>query len=517
MVMRKWLEGARILRFHAIEGERIAEIDFESRNELGDKITLTLVVEIMGKHSNIILLDNKRVIIDGIRRYGSNLSRWREVLPGRPYIAPPPIEKLALPPDSIEQLAHSFYKDEELSLARALRDYINGISPLLAEHIALSAGLSPQQSIDELGDVDFQHIYEQLCTLKRQQQQAAYQPTLLLESAPPAIRRYRDFHAIPLRMWEGHPQLACASMNQAVDLLYSAREEEQSIHSYRQRIYKQIRHHISRLNKKISLQQTDLNQCVAADVYREAGDLLAANLYFLRKGMDEVAFPSFINPDKTVSIQLDPALTPQENIQSYYRRYSKAKHAKGRIEEQLTANMEELAYVQSIEQCLADCSSLDEIKEIEREAISAGYLKPTVSSKSKNGKATKTAKSQPIPPRRFISRDGFTVLIGRNNKQNDKLSLHQAHTGDIWLHTQKIPGAHVLIVSEGRAIPPSTIQQAAAWAAWFSKAKESAQVPVDWLPAERLRKPPMARPGYVIYSGQKTVYINPANPEEETQ
>jgi len=508
MVLRKWLEGARITDFSCTEGERVATLDAEGRDELADPAPLHLVIEIMGKHSNIILYNAEKQIIDGIRRYGSHLSRYREVLPGKPYLPPPPMERLSLPPSSEEELAALFYAHPDQELAAILRREIMGISPLLADHVLASSGMEEGLSPDQLGEYEIHCIYTILQDLGEMYEKNSFQPHLRQQKG-----RFLDFAAIAPAVWPQDELQSAESMNQAVDLFYRQREEEQQFRKAYNDLNRSLRHHLARLNKKISLEETDLCQSEAADIYKDSGDLLSAYLWHLSKGMDSVELPSFADPEEKILVKLDPALTPQENVQRYYRRYAKAKKARGSIQKQLEQNYREREYLLSIEQAMNDCGSLEELSAVEREAVSAGYHKAGAPQKP-GTKAGSEKRAPALPPRKVISAEGFTILIGRNNKQNDRLSLNQAAEHDIWLHAQKMPGSHVIIVSHGQEIPENTLAEAAAYAAWFSKGRDSNQVPVDYLPAGKLRKPPGSHPGYVIFSGQRTLYVQPREPQE---
>ena len=507
MVMRKWLDGAKITDINCTDCERVASICFENYNEIGDIVHLKLIIEIMGKHSNIILVNSDGIIIDGIRRYGSSLSRWREVLPGRIYKDPPPINKLHLPPSNVEELANALYATSDANVSQSLQRNISGLSPMLAEQISLSAGISSDRSCDTLGLSDMENIFTALCSWRKDLDSGSFSPTLRCENS-----RYTDFAAIAPMAWPQKQHESCHSMNEAVDKFYQAKEHEQNMSAHKQQLLKLLRTHINRLQKKIAIQESDLARCETAQEHKESGDLLAAYIWQLEKGMESIELPSFENPDQMIKIKLDPALSPQENVQRCYRKYAKAKHSYDLIYQQLEANRAELDYVLSIEQPIMDSESFAELEELEKEMIASGYLRPVFSGKSRKSSNKPAGKSTPLPPRRYISSDGFVVLIGRNNRQNDRLSLKQAAEHDIWLHTQKIAGSHVIIVTEGKQVPEQTINEAASWAAWFSHAKDSSQVPVDILQAGRLKKPPGSKPGYVIYTGQKTKYVVPCNP-----
>jgi len=509
MVLRKWLEGSRILDIGSADGERVAWLILEARNDIGDPVQLRLIIEIMGKHSNIILVDPQNNILDGIRRYGSSLSRYREVLPGRAYVPPPPLTKLPLPPTDEEALAAALYRQGDGNLADALRREVCGISPLLAQHLALAAGCNPSLPAEQLGEYELSQLYRQLQDLRRRMDGHRYACCLLRDGQG----RIVDFAALVPAHWPPEQVVTISSMNKAVDAFYGQREAEQLFQRRRQALDKALRKHQARLDKKISLQQAELTQCEAADAYKQAADLLAAHQWSLAKGQDLAELPSFADPERTVTVKLDPPLTPQENVQRYYRRYAKAKKARGRIEQQLKANGEELDYLLNIRQSLADCEDLEALRQIEGEAIAAGYYERHEEKRRRAKEARpQDNPSSPLPPRSYVSADGFTILVGRHNKQNDRLSLKQAQEEDLWLHAQKIPGAHVIIVRQGREIPDSTIREAAAYAAWFSEAKASAQVPVDYVPAGMLRKPPGSRPGLVIYTNQRTIYVTPREP-----
>lgn len=520
MVLRKWLDGARITGLSCAEGERLAWLELEGRSELGDPIDLRLVIEIMGKHSNIILLrpaagaDRAASpglagawdIIDGIRRYGSNLSRWREVLPGRPYRQPPPQGGLDLPPQDSQELAAALY-DLDQPLHQALRQGVRGLSPLLSRQVCLAAGLSPEAATDSLGAAEMDNLLRQLQDLARMLKEGSFSPTLRCHRG-----RYLDFAVLPPLDWPLEERLPAASMNQAVELLYSQREQEQQLNLRRQALLKQVNRHIARLAKKIVLQEEDLARSQAAEQYKTEGDLLAANLWQLEKGQTLVSLPDFTEEGHVTTIELDPALTPQENVQLRFRRYAKARKARFGVSRQLEANREELSYIQSIAQALSFAETLDELDEPQRELIAAAYLAPPAPAKGGRPR-TKDKAAPPLPPRSYLTREGFTVLIGRNNRQNDRLSLHQAAPQDIWLHTQKIPGSHAILLSQGRPVPQASLEQAAAWAAWFSQARDSSKVAVDLTEASRLHKPKGSRPGFVTYTGQTTLLVQPQDPD----
>lgn len=518
MVARKWLEGAVLRAVRQTPYERVAELEFLTRNDLGDAITIRLVCEIMGKHSNIILVDEAGVIIDGIRRYDSRLSRYREVLPQRPYLPPPPQNKFIPPFADEEALATALLQEDwQQTVTVALNRRVAGISPWLAQELTAQAGLNETLTVEELGQHELTALLTTINGLAGRMDSGVFEPTLLLEAGHPT-----DFAAVAPCLWQDQQQRACAGMSAALDACYGLRARTAAFEKERRRLEKALRQHLTRLQRKISNQTAELESSKRGDEFKEAGDLLAAHLYRLHeevgangRGLTEVHLPSFNEPEHTVRVELDAALTPQQNIQRYYRQYNKCRKARVAIEEHLSAAEEEHNYLQSIAVSLSTAAEMAELAEIERELKAAGILPAPPVRPGQSKKARPEAEA--LPPRRYLSADGFTILVGRNNKQNERLSLKMAAREDMWLHTQKIPGSHVIIVCEGKEIPDTTLTEAAAYAAWYSQAQNSPKVAVDYTRAAQVKKPAGAKPGMVIYFQQQTVYVQPQQPPAERE
>ena len=518
MVMRKWLEGATIQKIKQTPYERVAELHFATRNELGDAITLRLIIEIMGKHSNLILVDHNGLIIDGIRRYDEQLSRYREVLPTIPYLPPPPQNK-SIPPFNTEQLANILLAgDLSLPLEHTLSQKIAGVSPQLAAEIIKRADLAAALLTDELTVEKIDCLAAVINDLAAKYTTETFCPTLLFKNGQPF-----DFAAYTPQNWPPEQLRNYDSMSVLLDDFYATKQQTQEFNKQYQYLERVIKQQLSRMYKKIALQQTDLAASKRGDNYKEKGDLLAAYMYQLQqeaggggRGLTQIMLPGFEDPEQTIEVELKPDLTPQQNVQRYYRLYNKCRKAYAAITEQLAQNQAELEYLESINQSLANTTLVAELSEIERELRQQGYLAAPAA--PRGGKPVKTAKESAgaaLPPRRYLSADGFVILIGRNNKQNERLSLKTAATHDIWLHTQKIPGSHVIIVTEGKPVPDTTLAEAAAYAAWFSQAQNSSKVPVDYTLAAQVKKPQGAKPGMVVYFQQQTIYVEPKEPGKE--
>ena len=499
MAMRKWLEGATILGISQTPYERVAELQLIVRDGIGDRQRARLIIEIMGKHSNIILVDKNDRIIDGIRRYDSSLSQYREVLPGCRYLPPPPQERL-LPPLSPADLRAQLISSEP-PLASTVKARIAGLSPMAAKEILAGLPAEPRQMDGE----DWLRLSAELERFARIYEGSEGAPTLLPQGAGQAA----DIAAWLPAAWQDKPHLQFESISAALDACYAVKNRDAAFSSRRRKLEKLIAQHTGRMEKKIGLQEQDLAKFLGREDDKLKGDMLAAYQYYLKKGLADITLPSFEDPNVMVSIELDPGLTPQENITRYYRRYSKAKKGRDHILPHLEQNREELAYLQSISAALDMAESDGDLNALESELIAAGYLKK-LPEKRKDAKNDDEA----LPPRRIISADGFTILIGRNNRQNDRLTLREAAATDIWLHAQKIPGSHVIIRAEGRPIPDSTIAEAAAYAAWYSKGGTAGKTAVDYTTADQVKKPAGAKPGMVIYFQQKTLYVEPKEPQE---
>ena len=505
MVLRKHLENSKLVDIQQLGDDRIVFFDFDATDEIGTPVKRRLILEIMGKHSNLILIDPaENIILDGIRRYSHQISRHREVLPGKPYLLPPSNEKITLDHLTLETLQQLCLKESETQgdLVSLLYQNIAGLSPFLAKEILYRAQIA-EESVDFLGDYEYQKLWQSLQEIQTIKTSSAFQPVLLKNETG-----FYDYYPIPLTMLEPAEQVSFATLSEALDRYFQIAKEQNLFRNQHRELEKIIQKEAQRLRKKIALQQTDYDQTVHAERFKDAGDLLTAYLYQLAKGMQEITLESFYEPGKQITISLLPELAPMENIKRYYKKYNKAKSSQRFIEEQLNANCAELDYIETLEHTLAEAENNADLQEIKKELTESGYLKPKTYKKGQQPKAK--IKERTEPPRQYQSSDGYTILVGRNNKQNDKLTLKMADKQDIWLHTQKIPGSHTIIKRKGNEpISDVALLEAAALAAWHSKARHSSQVPVDYTLVSQVKKPNGAKPGMVIYFQQKTLYVTP--------
>ena len=503
MLLRKYIEGGRIMAISQVGRERICRIRIGVTDELGNPAEYILVAEIMGKHSNLMLLSPQGRIVDAVRRVTEEVNRHREILPGLAYIAPPPTEKLdpgALTAAQLEPLL----TEPTVPAWQFLLDSVDGLGPLLAKEAVARAGFPPDGPIAQ---VDLSALASAVQGIARPER---YAPGLMIDPQG----RVKDFHVLPLLHWTGRTETDFASVSACLDAFFGRKESEDRLSAMRGSLAKLVRDEAVRVRRKRQFQHESLRTAENAEEFRIKGELITSHLWQIKKGDPEAIVVNYYDPEGgEVTIPLDAALGPAENAQAYYRRYQKARSGLTMIQEQLGKSQGELAYLEQVEATLEAAASLPELEEIRRELQSEGYLNDKAAKKDRKGKskgAPAPKEEKAAPPVTVRSTDGLEIWIGRNNKQNDYLTLKLAAPTDLWFHTKEIPGSHVILKAPpGQEVPERAIHEAAALAAWYSKGRDSASVPVDYTVRKHVRKPSGARPGMVIYDHQKTLWVTP--------
>jgi len=502
MLLRKHLSGGRILSFQFNDYERIVGIVIESVNELGDVSLKKLIIEIMGRHSNIILVNEQDKIIDSIKHVDEDVSRVREVMPARPYVLPPAQNKIS--PASLD--TGSFIKIMDSSsqaVEKFLLEHIKGVSPLLCREIAHRAGIDSRASARELDDDEKNALKTVLDKMISDIEQDNFSPCIVFEDEK--HQKPIDFHC--LRQYQYPYVVLIDSISEVLDRFYSTKDAAERLRQKKSELYKVLNTAIDRCSNKISIQQETLRDVADREKLRLYGELITANIYAIPKNAKEVTLVNYYSETgKKVTIPLDPNLSPQENAQRYFKKYAKAKSTYVYTEKQLEDSLKELEYLESVVHLLDTCTTLKEIDEVRQELSEQGYLTIKKKGRLKKQSGKNDSLSEPL---RFRSSDGFDIYVGKNNRQNDYLTLKFAQSKDIWLHTKDIPGSHVIIRRNGKDIPDRTIEEAAIIAAWHSKARMSANVPVDYTAVKNVSKPSGARPGMVIYVNYKTAIVTP--------
>jgi predicted ribosome quality control (RQC) complex YloA/Tae2 family protein len=417
------------------------------------------------------------------------------------YELPPGQNKKDLTQYDTPELLHQFSLIPNEDIPKAIMQCWQGISPILAREIALAVTGGLPLTKKQLIAVHEQRLAEQLDRLKALLSPQNPEETVLY-MASEQNHKPKDFTVLPIRQYGDYLLITTYhDTGSLLDAFYGQRDKMDRMRQRSNDLLKFVINRMERVTKKIALWEEELLQSANRDVLREYGDLLNANLWKMEKGMTSVTLENFYDEMKEITIALDPRLTPPQNAQRYYTEYRKAATAEQKITELMVEAKAEETYLDSVWDLITRCESEAELQEIRQELVEQGFIKRAAKDR---GRADKVQ-----PPMKFITSDGFTVYCGRNNKQNDKLTLKDARNYDLWLHTQKIPGSHVVIVADGKTIPDRSIEEAAVIAAYHSRGRDSAQVPVDYTLIRNVKKPRGAKPGMVIFVDYKTAYVTP--------
>ena len=506
MLLRKHIQGSKIVSLEQRGAERIIEMTLERLNELGLMVQKKLIFEIMGKYSNIVLVDMSRrsakpghassfdtdnlegaagcMILGSIKGIPSGLSRVREVLPGRLYEYPPEQDKIPFDEATADDLA---LDSDEVNASRAILSKIGGISPAVADELAaLGSGEARKALIDRTLD---------------EIENSGYTPRVYEdENGIP-----REYHIIRLSGYESLNVIEFDTLSECMDYYYEHREATSRITQRSNELSRPVTAALDKLRLKKQRLLEDLLRAEDSDKLRLYGELLTANISQITQGASEVTVTSYYD-GSDVTIPLDPRWSPSKNAQSYYKRYAKSKTAVKEKTKQLEDTGDSIEYLESCLVLIDNADSIATLETLRNELEETGYIR------RRRARGQKPPKFK-AAPRNYTTTDGFTVLVGRNNRENDVLTLEMAAKGDYWLHTKDIPGSHVILRSEGREISDTAILEAARLAALYSKAKNSENVPVDYVPIRYVKKPSGAKPGKVIFTHNRTVYVDPGEPD----
>lgn len=501
MLMRKHLGGATLLDIRQEGFDRILRLVFSSVNEIGDRVTRTLVIEIMAQYSNIILLDENGIIIDSIKRVDMSKSSVRQILPSLEYQLPPMQNKLNILSDESAVIVDEIIK-KDTKLNNAILSCVEGMSPVLCREIAYRSGgidavsscLSESQKTRLLFEIDI---------LKNTVANRTVSPTSVADTDGKLL----DFSFIPITQYGSAVKYnSCESLSEVLESFYYERERLARTKSKAEDLFKAVNNLIERLAKKISNQMTELEECKGREEKRIFAELINANLYRLSKGQVVYELENYYDENKVVRISVKPEFTPAENAQRYYKEYRKLRTAEEKLTQLIEKGRQDLEYLRTVLDELNRAETEREISEIRTELADGGFLKH-----KSNGKLKK---NQPLPPLEFTSPDGFKVYVGRNNVQNDRLSFRMASKNDMWFHIQKAPGSHVILVLDGKTPTETAMEFAAKTAAYYSSGREAGSVEVDYTQVRNLKKPASANPGFVIYHVYNSVLAKPENPEK---
>lgn len=495
MLMRKRLVNAALVDVRQSELDRVLYIDFDATNEIGDRVKLTLSIEIMAKHSNIILFDEEGKIVDALKRVDLSQSTVRQILPGFRYTSPPPQNKLNILEHTTENILEQIKSFETKTLSSAILSSLQGVSPLTSRELA---GEFAEHYTDEISDIGFEALKTNIDKLRQIVETGNAVPFMLKDETGKPV----DFSFMPIRQYGAkYTTEEKESFSSLLDEFYFECDRLDRTRQKAQDLVKFLGSAIARISKKISLQQAELRQCADREQLRISAELINANLYRLEKGAAFYDLENYYDENKPIRIKADPSKSPAANAQKYFKDYRKAKTAEAMLTELIDQGQNDLQYLETVADALDRASTQAEIEEIRNELVVSGFMR---FKKKNNQKQPKL-----LPPMEYVTSDGFRVFVGRNNMQNDKLSLKTASKNDMWLHTQKFPGSHVIIVSDNKEISDDAIVEAAEIAAYHSKARDAKLVPVDYTYVKHLKKPQGAPPGKVIYHVYYSVNVTP--------
>ncbi|WP_066502912.1 Rqc2 family fibronectin-binding protein [Abyssisolibacter fermentans] len=502
MLLRKHLQGTRIVNISQPEFERIIYFDVKGVNELGELTEKRLIVEIMGKHSNIILVEkNGDKIIDAIKRIYPDISTIRQVLPGMSYSLPPSQNKI----NPLTTINHNFFSNipteyYSLEIYKYIYKSFMGISPLVAREICFDAGIEYNTPIAELDIKSLDKLNISFDKLLNQINNNTYEPTIVKNDDTIIA-----FSAINLKQYHNDIFITDTSMSKILQTYYTQRDLSERIKQSSYDLRKNITNKIERNRKKLAKQQQQVLEAQKREKYKIYGELITSNIYKLSKGDTNLECINYYSENQEIiNIKLDKKLYPAQNAQKYYKKYNKLKNTAIYAAEQIEKTKQELLYLENVLYSINNCTNLLELDEIKEELLNEGYIKEKTKKKAKKKK-----KNEATKPRHYISSEGYDIYVGKNNNQNDYITLKLAQKEDLWLHTKEIAGSHVIVKANNTEIPEKTIIEAAILAAYYSKGNQSSNVPIDYTLKKNVKKPNGAKPGMVIYKTNSTIYVTP--------
>ena len=509
MVLRKHLLNGIIVDIVQHETDRVIEFSISGKNEFNDVVIKKLVVEIMGRNSNVILIDDKTdvsgerqegedIILDSMKKVGSGSNRYRQILPGKVYIYPPESGRqnfLSLTEDRYYKMVA---ENSETVTERFWVQCFLGLSPIIAREFCFRAGLNPELKLKEFAKKQLGYLYQAFSEVMDE-----------IEKGPNCgiyyfRREIIDFSTVNLHHMTDNECTAYTNVSKMLEAFYYIKDKKIRFKAKSANLRHQLDTLLKKNYKKLQNLHQDMDNSKKNEKNKLYGDLITANIYMIEKGMEEVSLVDYTDPEmKTVRVHLKVNETPSQNAQRFYKKYNKGKRAQIQLAEQIKTTEEQVYYLESLTGGLDQSTELNELDEIRHEFMHSEFNKKGLTSKEAK---KKIAASKPL---HFISSEGFDIYVGKNNYQNDYISTRLSVDEDCWLHVKDIPGSHVLVVANGRFITEDTLLEAGMLAAWHSKAKNSENVPVDYVEFKYLKKPKKSKPGMVIFTNQNTMYVTP--------
>lgn len=509
MVLRKHLLNGIIVDIVQHETDRVIEFSISGKNEFNDVVIKKLVVEIMGRNSNVILIDDKTdasgeiqdgedMILDAMKKVGSGSNRYRQILPGKAYIYPPESGRQNFLTLTEERYYEMTSQNAETVTERFWVQCFLGLSPIVAREFCFRAGVNPELKLKEFSKKQLGYLYQAFCEVMEEAEKGPDCGIYYFR------REIVDFSTIRLHHMTDNDRTAYASVSEMLEAFYYIKDKKIRFKAKSANLRHQLDTLLKKNYKKLQNLHQDMDSSKKNEKNKLYGDLITANIYMIEKGMEAVELMDYTDPEmKTVKVHLKVNETPSQNAQRFYKKYNKGKRAQIQLAEQIKTTEEQVYYLESLLGGLDQSTELNELDEIRHEFMHSEFNKKGLTPKEAK---KKIAASKPL---HFRSSEGFDIYVGKNNYQNDYISTRLGVDEDCWLHVKDIPGSHVLVVADGRFITEDTLLEAGMLAAWYSKAKNSENVPVDYVEFRYLKKPKKSKPGMVIFTNQNTMYVTP--------
>lgn len=495
MLLRKHIGSARIVSITQPGLERVIRFELEHLNELGDPCRKYLIVELMGKHSNIIFCDETDRILDSIKHVSSHMSSVREVLPGRNYFIPHTQDKY----DPLTITEDEFYQTvcrKPLPVAKALYTTLTGLSPVIGEEICYRASLDGSLPTDGLSEIERIHLYHTFARVMEQVRGSDFTPSIIYREGIPV-----EYAAIHLQQYEqGHEEEVFPSVSSMLERYYAQKNIITRIRQKSSDLRRIVQTALERNRKKYALQQKQLKDTAKKDKYKIYGELIHAYGYGLEEGSRSFQALNYYTNEE-ITVPLDPTLTPGENAQKYFDRYNKLKRTEEALTEQIAETESEIQHLESIATSLDIARSESDLSQIKDELTEYGYIK-----KHYTGRKKLQSKSKPL---HYISSDGYHMYVGKNNYQNEELTFKFATGGDWWFHAKGMAGSHVIVKSNNEELPDRTFEEAGRLAGYYSKGRTAPKVEIDYIQKKHVKKPNGAKPGFVVYYTNYSLMAEP--------
>ncbi len=498
MLFRKKLHSARLINVRQPELERVLFLDFEVINELGDKTVNTVVCEIMGKYSNVILINNKGIIVDALKRVDFDMSRKRQIMPGMKYNLPPKQLKLNILKNNSGEIIEKISSDYSTeNLSKAFLDCMQGISPIVCGTLSKKVALN-DESFSALNLRQIDKLKGELDDLCKTIRECHGRPFMVMRNKP------LDFTFINIKQISDDCLIKeYSSFSELLDDFYTQKDTIDRMRVKSQNLNRTVASILSRLKRKVKAQNEEIACGKDKENYKTLGDLINANIYSIEKGAKEIVVENFFEESlPKIKIKLDPSKSAAINAQKYYKDYKKAKTAQQVLKKEIIKANDEIKYIESIQDAINRAETETELSEIKKELVNQGYIKDKKKTKVKDKK---------LLPIEYVLENDYRVLVGRNNIQNDKLTTKIANKNDLWFHVKDMPGSHTILISNGKNVSDELIKNVATIAAFYSRARESSNVAVDYTIIKNVKKPNGAKPGMVVYDNYKTIFVTPNN------